>query len=63
VGTTFQRATLESDIIDLPRLEMFYFQKKKRWQDHLAGKGNRYMRRRRTLRQAREAVNKPWERV
>ncbi len=63
VGTTFQRATLESDVIDLPRLEMFYYQKIKRWEDHLVGKGDGYMKRRRTLRQAREAVNKPWERV
>ena len=63
VGTSFERATLESDIIDLPRLEMFYFKKMKRWEDHLAGKGKGYMTRRRTLRQAREAVNRPWERV
>ncbi len=63
VGTSFERATFESDIIDLPRLEMFYFKKRKRWEDHLAGKGKAYMTRRRTLRQAREAVNRPWERV
>lgn len=63
VGTTFERATLESDVIDLPRLEMFYFQKMNRWKDHLEGRGKGYMTRRRTLRQARAAVNKPWERV
>jgi len=63
VGTTFERATLESDMIDLPRLEMFYFQKLNRWKDHLEGRGKGYMTRRRTLRQARAAVNKPWERV
>ena len=63
VGTSFAQATLESDIIDLPRLEMFYFKKKKRWSEHLAGRGAGYITRRRTLRQAREAVNRPWERV
>ena len=63
VGTSFERATLESDVIDLPRLEMFYFQKTRRWKDHLEGRGRGYMTRRRTLRQARSAVNKPWERI
>ena len=63
VGTSFERATMGSDIMDLPRLEMFYFQKISRWRDQLAGRGRSYMRRRRTLRQAREAVNKPWEKV
>lgn len=63
VGTKLARANLESDLIDLPRLEMFYYQKCKRWRDHLSGKGKGYLVRRRTLRQAREAVNKPWEKV
>ena len=63
VGTSFERATLDSDIVDLPRLEMFYFQKLNRWKDHLEGRGKGYMTRRRTLRQARAAVNKPWERI
>ena len=63
VGTRFYRAKLDSDVMDLPRLEMFYFKKASRWRDQLAGKGDIYMTQRRTLRSAREAINKPWERV
>ncbi len=63
VGTKFKRATLESYIGDLPRLEMFYYTNPWRWHDHLLGRGRRYMRRRQILRQFREAMSKPWERV
>ena len=63
VGTTLARASLDSDIMDLPRLEMFYFQKMNRWRDHLKGRGRAYFARRKALRQARQAMNKPWERI
>ena len=63
VGTVFERARLDSDVMDLPRLEMFYFSKPSRFRDHVNGRGKGYMARRRTLRQAREAMSKPWERV
>lgn len=62
VGTMFERATLESDIIELPRLEMFYYASVSRWQKHVEGKGDTYMWGRRTMRSAREAISKPWER-
>lgn len=63
VGTVFERATLESDVVDLPRIEMFYYSNLKYWVDHLKGKGGPYMRRRKTMRQAREAMYRPWERA
>ena len=63
VGAKFKRATLESDIGDLPRLEMFYYTNPQRWHDHLSGRGRGYMRRRQILRQLREVMSKPWERV
>ena len=63
VGTRFERATLDSDIVDLPRLEMFYYTNQRNWVDHLKGKGAAYMRRRKAMRQAREAVSRPWERA
>lgn len=61
VGTRLDRVTAESDIMDLPRLEMFYFKRENRWRDQVTGKGRSYLARRRTLRQARLAVNRPWE--
>ena len=63
VGTIFDRATLESDIIDLPRLEMFYYISPERWAAHVNGRGAAYLRNRRALRAAREAVSRPWERA
>lgn len=63
VGTNFQRADLSCDIMDLPRLEMFYFKKLSHWERHLAGEGATYLARRRAMRHAREVVNRPWERV
>lgn len=63
VGTRFDRATLDCDIVDLPRIEMFYYRNQKHWVDHIQGKGSTYMRRRKTMRQAREAVSRPWERA
>lgn len=58
VGTQFSRARIDSDIVDLPRVEMFYFTNTKRWQDHVDGVGATYMSTRRAMRHAREAVRK-----
>ena len=63
VGTIFGRASLDCDIVDLPRMEMFYYTNLNNWVDHLEGRGGAYMRRRKTMRQAREAMYRPWERA
>lgn len=63
VGTIFERATLESDIVDLPRLEMFYYASPERWRRHVQGKGEGYMMTRRAMRKARGVVAKPWDRA
>lgn len=63
VGTIFGRGSLECDIVDLPRMEMFYYTNLRNWVDHLEGRGAAYMRRRKTMRQAREAMYRPWERA
>jgi len=58
VGTQFARANLESEIVDLPRVEMFYFSNPKRWKDHVAGVGGTYMSTRKAMRTARETMRK-----
>ena len=63
VGTRFERATLQSDLNDLPRLEMFYYANPDRWLEHVQGKGDMYMKRRQTMRYARENLYRPWERI
>lgn len=63
VGTRFERATLSSDIVDLPRLEMYYYANPDRWSDHVNGKGQMYLTRRKTMRYARENLYRPWERA
>ena len=63
VGTRFERATMDSDIIDLPRLEMYYYANPDRWADHVNGRGQAYLTRRKTMRYARENLYRPWERV
>ncbi len=56
VGVEHGVATHESDIHDLPRLEMFYYQDLKRWQDFLDGKGGSYLAMRRLLRAVRQRI-------
>ena len=63
VGTRFERATLDSDLIELPRLEMYYYSNPDRWADHVNGRGQAYMATRKTMRYARESLYRPWERV
>jgi len=61
VGTIFDRVTVDSDVLDLPRLEMYYYLNPDRWRAHLAGEGETYMKRRQMLRYAREVVSRSWE--
>ena len=61
VGTTLGSTVLESDVFDLPRLEMYYFNDLKRWKDHLAGRGAVYLRARKFARRVRRTVLDPWQ--
>jgi len=56
VGVEHGIATRRSNIYDLPRLEMFYYQDLRRWQDFLDGKGGLYLALRRGLRAIRGFV-------
>lgn len=56
VGVDFGTATARSDVINLPRIEMFYYTDLKRWGDFLAGKGGPYMAARKALRNIRRAI-------
>lgn len=56
VGVEHGIATRSSNIYDLPRLEMFYYQDQKRWQDFLDGKGETYLTLRRALRRLRQWI-------
>jgi len=59
-GTRLARARSTDDLLDLPRIEMFYFQDIKRWQRHLAGRGAPYLALRKSLRAVRSMFATPW---
>lgn len=61
VGTTLGSTVLGSDVLDLPRLEMHYFNDIKRWKAHLAGRGAGYLRARKFARKVRRTVLEPWQ--
>nr|WP_070959180.1 polysaccharide deacetylase family protein [Hyphomonas sp. Mor2] len=56
VGVEHGIATRKSNIHDLPRIEMFYYQQPSRWQDFLDGKGGPYLALRRGLRAVRNVL-------
>ncbi len=63
VGTVLGQAQLSDDMIDLPRIEMFYFTDEARWNRHLAGDGRLYLAGRRALRAVRGKIMLPWTRI
>lgn len=56
VGTRLQRATRESDLLDLPRIEMHYFRDLARWDAYLDGRAEHYFTLRRALRRLRQVA-------
>lgn len=63
VGTGLGQAGAESDLLHLPRLEMFYFREAAAWRRHLSGWGAPYLGLRRALRAVRDLTSRPWERA
>lgn len=60
VSTRLASAAPDSDLLDLPRIEMFYFRDRSRWVAHLAGQGQGYLRRRRLMRAVKARLMAPW---
>ncbi len=56
VGVGFGRAYTTSNLLDLPRLEMCYYQKPSVWNDFLQGKGGPYLLARQALRRIGKMV-------
>lgn len=57
VGVTLQRAGRHSDLFDLPRLEMYYFQNANVWDSYLSRRAEWYLTARRALRKVRRLIN------
>lgn len=58
VSTVLASAGLDSDLHDLPRLEMFYFTNEWVWRQHLAGRGGAYLAVRRLIRRVRQLLRR-----
>lgn len=63
VGTRLGQADARSDLLDLPRIEMFYFSSRRTWQRHLEGRGTAYLAARRGLRAVRNIAFHPARRA
>lgn len=57
VGTVLGQVTEASDLLHLPRIEMFYFRTPGAWRRHLDGNGGPYLALRRGLRAIRSAIS------
>lgn len=60
VSTLLGQATPRSDLLNLPRLEMFYFTDMHHWRRHLSGHGAGYLAGRRLMRGVKSALVNPW---
>jgi len=61
VGTRLRRVTRDSDLLDLPRIEMHYFRNLALWEAYLDGRAEFYFTMRRALRRIRQvAVEHRW---
>jgi peptidoglycan/xylan/chitin deacetylase (PgdA/CDA1 family) len=58
VGTTLGRATVASDPFDLPRIEMWYFRGRARWERYLKCGPTAYFHARRLLRAVRQGIRR-----
>jgi len=56
VGTTLAQARFNSDLYDLPRIEMWYFRNLARWRRYLLGSARGYLALRQALRTVRRLV-------
>lgn len=56
VGVTHGIANAQSDLLDLPRIEMFYYQDLSRWQAFLEGRGGGYLSSRQAIRSVRKIL-------
>jgi len=61
-GTRLGRVTRDSDLLNLPRIEMHYFRKLELWDSYLDGRAESYFTMRRALRRIRQvAVEHRWK--
>lgn len=60
VSTALASVTAGSAMMNLPRLEMFYFRDIRRWQAQLEGRGALYLRQRQAARWVKSRLMRPW---